>query len=99
VSQVRLAYGGMAATVQRANQAEAALTGQPWTEATVQAAITALAQDFQPLTDLRASATYRLRVAGSLLRRLWLETRPVDPLPPTQTSVWATQLQATEVTP
>jgi hypothetical protein len=49
----------MAATVKRAAAAEAALVGQPWTEATLQAAMAALAQDFQPLTDMRASAGYR----------------------------------------
>jgi len=85
----RLAYGGMAATVKRAAQAEAALLGQPWTEATLQCAMTALAQDYTPLTDMRASAGYRLQVAQNLLRRFWLETRPHDPLPESAVSVWA----------
>ena len=75
VSTVRFAFGGMAAIVKRAAQAEAALLGQPWTEATLRAAQQALADDFQPLTDMRASADYRLQVAQNLLRRLWLETR------------------------
>ncbi|MDE2395805.1 MAG: hypothetical protein KGM91_10230, partial [Burkholderiales bacterium] len=47
------------------------------------------AQDFEPLTDMRASADYRRRVAQNLLRRFWLETRPDDPLAPAATSVWA----------
>ena len=50
VRSVRLAYGGMAATVRRAAEAEAAITGQPWSEATVRAAQQALARDFTPLT-------------------------------------------------
>lgn len=82
VAAVRLAFGGLAATVRRATQAEAAVLGQPWTEATLRAAQAALARDVQPLSDLRASAAYRLRGAQALLERLWLETRPVDPLPP-----------------
>ena len=45
------------------------------------AAKQALARDFKPLTDMRASADYRLQVAQNLLQRLWLETRSVDPLP------------------
>jgi xanthine dehydrogenase small subunit len=86
---VRLAWGGMAATVQRAAAAEAAMEGQAWDEATAEAAAAALAQDFKPLTDMRASADYRLQVAGNLIRRLWLQTRSEDPLPEHATSVWA----------
>jgi xanthine dehydrogenase small subunit len=89
VHDVRLAFGGMAATVRRALQAETALRGQPWTQATVQAAQQALAQDFTPLSDMRASAGYRLQVAQNLLQRLWLETRANDALPPEATSVWS----------
>ncbi|MDZ7857583.1 xanthine dehydrogenase small subunit [Sphaerotilus sp.] len=92
VAEVRLAFGGMAAIVKRATQTEAALLGQPWTDATLVAAQAALAQDFRPLSDLRASAAYRLKVSANLLRRLWLETRPDDPLPPEDTTVWAPRL-------
>ena len=88
VRSVRLAYGGMAATVRRAAEAEAAITGQPWSEATVRTAQQALARDFTPLTDMRASSAYRLQVAQNLLQRLWLETRPENPLPPAATSVF-----------
>lgn len=89
VRAVRLAFGGMAATVRRAAAAEAALAGQAWSEASVAAAQAALRQDFAPLTDMRATAAYRMQVAQNLLQRLWLETRAVDPLPPTATSVFA----------
>jgi len=89
VKEVRLAFGGMAAIVKRAAAAEAAIVGQPWNQATVDAAKAALAQDFTPLTDMRASAAYRLQVAQNLLQRLWLETRTHDPLPTQSTSVWS----------
>ena len=88
VVAVRLAFGGMAATVKRAAQAEAALLGQPWTQGSVRAAQAALAQDFQPLSDMRASAAYRMQVAQNLLQRFWLETRADQPLPTTLTSVF-----------
>jgi xanthine dehydrogenase small subunit len=88
VSGVRLAFGGMAATVRHAEHAEAALLGQPWNEATLAAAQLALGQDFTPLTDMRASAEYRLQVARNLLRRFWLATRTDDPLPASALSVW-----------
>ena len=89
VRAVRLAFGGMAGTVKRAVSAEAAVLGQPWTEATVQAAMTALDADFQPLSDVRASASYRRRAARNLLMRLWLETRLDAPLSAAETSVWS----------
>jgi len=89
VQEVRLAFGGMAGIVKRAAKAEAALVGQPWTQASVDAARQALAEDFQPLSDMRASAGYRLQVAQNLIQRLWLETRTADALPPSATSVWS----------
>jgi len=95
VSAVRIVFGGMAAIVQRATQAEAAILGQPWSEATVAAAQAALARDFQPITDLRAGSGYRTQVAGNLLRRFWLETRGTDALPAHAASVWGMQLAST----
>jgi xanthine dehydrogenase small subunit len=89
VREVRLVYGGMAAICKRAAGAEAAIVGQPWNEATLRAAQKALAGDFTPLTDMRASKEYRAQVASNLLERLWLETRRTDPLDVTQTSVFA----------
>ena len=88
VRSVRLAYGGMAAIVKRAAAAEAALIGRVWNAEAVQAAQRALAQDFQPLSDLRASAAYRLQVAQNLVQRFWLETRTLDPLPAHATRIW-----------
>ncbi len=73
IAAARIAYGGMAATPQRAKLTEAALIGQPWAEASMTAALPALAQDFKPLSDMRASNTYRLQVAGNMLKRFYLE--------------------------
>jgi xanthine dehydrogenase small subunit len=88
VRAARLAFGGMAATVQRAQHAEAALIGQPWAEASIRSAMAALPTDFQPMTDLRASADYRAQVAQNLLLRWWFETRPAHALPASALSVW-----------
>lgn len=74
VQSARIAFGGMAATPKRAAAVEAALVGKPWTVATVEAAIPAFATDYQPLTDMRASAEYRQLAAQNLLRRFFLET-------------------------
>jgi xanthine dehydrogenase small subunit len=69
VTGARIAYGGMAATPKRATGAENALEGRRLDAATVRAAVEALRHDFAPIDDMRASAAYRLRVAGALLER------------------------------
>jgi xanthine dehydrogenase small subunit len=74
ITDARIAFGGMAATPKRAVATEAALTGQLWTEATVRTAAEALARDFQPIDDMRASAAYRLQAAKNLLLKTWLES-------------------------
>jgi xanthine dehydrogenase small subunit len=74
VVEARLAYGGMAGIAKRAAAAERALTGQPWTLAGIAAAQAALATDFQPMTDLRATGEYRLAVAAALLERFCRES-------------------------
>jgi xanthine dehydrogenase small subunit len=79
IASARIAYGGMAATPRRAPHAEAALTGKPWREETFAAAASALAHDFSPIDDMRASALYRSTVAANLLRRLHLEHGPNAP--------------------
>jgi xanthine dehydrogenase small subunit len=77
VAEARLAFGGVGATVVRAANAEAALTGRPFDAAQVALAADALAQDIAPLSDWRGSAAYRLAVAQGLLHRLHLRaTRP-----------------------
>ena len=76
ISALRIAYGGMAAIPARAHHAEAALVGKMWDLSSAEAAIAALAQDFEPISDMRASAGYRLRAAGNLLRRFLLEHQP-----------------------
>ncbi len=84
VGEARVAFGGMAATPKRAASCEAALTGRPWTDETIEAAAAALAEDFQPIDDMRASAAYRLAAAQNLLRKLHtgslsvLTLEPVD---------------------
>jgi xanthine dehydrogenase small subunit len=73
VAEARIAHGGMAAIPQRAPQAEAALTGKPFTEGAARSAMAALAEDYRPIDDMRASAGYRLTVAQNLLWRYYLE--------------------------
>jgi xanthine dehydrogenase small subunit len=84
---VCICFGGMAATPKRAARAEAALEGKPFTLESVRAAMDALVEDFTPLTDMRASAAYRMRMAQNFLLRYWHETQTNAPLSSAQTSV------------
>jgi xanthine dehydrogenase small subunit len=75
VSNVRLAYGGVAATPLRVVEAEQALLGRPWDRSAVETAQAALARTLHPISDHRASAEYRLALAQSLLEKFWHESR------------------------
>jgi xanthine dehydrogenase small subunit len=80
VRDARIAFGGMAATPKRASATEALLNGKPWSEESLAAAMAMMAQDYAPLTDMRASGSYRMKAAQNLLRRFWFETRLNAPL-------------------
>jgi xanthine dehydrogenase small subunit len=75
VKSFRMACGGLATTVIRASKCEAAIHGRRWDETAIDAGALALAEDFTPISDMRASADYRLRATQNLLRRFFLETR------------------------
>jgi xanthine dehydrogenase small subunit len=78
VTDARIAFGGMAGTPKRAAACEAALVGRPWTEATIEAAMTALDTDYTPMSDMRASAAYRSLAARNMLRKVFLESQDVE---------------------
>ena len=80
ITQARIAFGGMAATPARARKTEAALCGQPWNLESFERAKSALAEDFTPLSDMRASAGYRMQAAGNMLIRYFhdLQETPVN---------------------
>ncbi|WP_417249550.1 xanthine dehydrogenase small subunit [Celeribacter sp.] len=73
ITAARIAFGGMAATPKRASAVEAALTGKPFTMDTITAALPAFAEDYQPMSDMRASAEYRLKTAQNMLVRYFSE--------------------------
>jgi xanthine dehydrogenase small subunit len=75
VAAIRIGCGGVAAIPKRATRCEQALLRKPWDEATLAAGETALASEFEPIGDMRASADYRRAVLRNLLRRFFLETR------------------------
>ncbi|MEO1705275.1 MAG: FAD binding domain-containing protein, partial [Pseudomonadota bacterium] len=72
VAEPRVAFGGMAGTPKRATHFEAAIEGKPWSRATVEAALPEMARDYQPMSDMRASASYRLKTAQNMALRALL---------------------------
>ncbi len=75
VKDFRMACGGLAVVVKRATECEAAINAASWDEAGIERGCAALARDFKPITDMRASADMRLAVVQNLLRRFFRETR------------------------
>jgi xanthine dehydrogenase small subunit len=75
VMSASIGVGGVAATPVRAIRTETMLTGQVWSQAMVLHAIATLRHEFSPISDMRASAAYRLQVLGNLLQRYWLESQ------------------------
>jgi len=73
IKSVRIAFGGMAATVARAHHCEKALSNQPLTRDSLDKAKQEILHDFNPLDDVRASRDYRLLMAQNLLERLFVE--------------------------
>ena len=73
ITNARVCFGGMAETPKRARNCEQALNSKPWSQETISQAMRAMLEDYTPLTDMRATAAYRMRVAQNLLQRFFLE--------------------------
>jgi xanthine dehydrogenase small subunit len=78
VLNARIAYGGMAGIPKRATRTENSLIGKQWNETTVRDAMQAMTNDFTPMSDMRASAEYRMQVAQNHLLRFWIESQNAD---------------------
>jgi xanthine dehydrogenase small subunit len=74
VTEMVLAYGGMAAMAKRALKTEKYLEGKKWTRETVEGAMNLLAVEFSPISDARAGAEFRNTVAANLLLKFYSET-------------------------
>ncbi|ALO36335.1 FAD-binding molybdopterin dehydrogenase [Colwellia sp. MT41] len=78
IINIRLAFGGMAAIPKRAPAAEAVLQGNSLSKELVAQAKAALATDFQPMSDVRASDKYRMTVAQNLIEKCYLELQSAN---------------------
>jgi len=68
IADVRICFGGMAATPQRALKTEAALKDKTLVEA-----MSVTLDDYAPISDMRASADYRRATAQALLLKALME--------------------------
>lgn len=74
VADIRLAWGGVAATPLRAGETERFLLHKPWQENTLAEAAQILDKEFTPMSDLRGSASYRRQAMRNLLYRFYIES-------------------------
>ncbi|MET4693828.1 xanthine dehydrogenase small subunit [Endozoicomonas lisbonensis] len=74
VTKARVAFGGMAAIPRRALRCEQILLGQPLDDETLARTQAALQEEFQPMSDVRASSEYRIQSACNLLERYFRES-------------------------
>lgn len=78
IKEAKVAFGGMAGIPKRAKTVEERMRGLALADTGGwQAAADAVGKDFTPLTDLRASADYRARVAGNLVIKALAEVAGV----------------------
>jgi xanthine dehydrogenase small subunit len=74
VTEIRMAYGGMAAVTKRVKAAEDFLTGKNWERELIEQAMELIGKEFTPLSDARSGAAFRSSAAKNLLLKFWSET-------------------------
>ncbi len=75
IKDIKIAYGGMAATPKRAIYCERVLLKSLITNKIIDKAKNALEKDFAPISDMRASGKYRKIIAKNLLEKCFLEIK------------------------
>jgi OHCU decarboxylase len=73
--EVRIALGSVAPTVIRCPQTEAFLTGKSIDNETIAAAKETIVSEIRPITDIRSTADYRLRVTANIVEQFLLWTK------------------------
>lgn len=73
IETARVAFGGMDAIPRRCLEVEHALRGQAFTMSAFEKASKKVSDSFTPMSDVRATAQYRLDVAANLIIKMGLE--------------------------
>jgi xanthine dehydrogenase small subunit len=74
VTDIRIAYGGMAAVARRVPKLESLLLGKTWSRELINEGMALLENEFTPLSDARSGAEFRTVAAKNLLLKFWSET-------------------------
>lgn len=74
IKNIKIAFSGLSAIPKIATKTQQKLQGLVWDETTVAESGKMLAEDYSPITDLRATKQYRIEVAKNLLKKFFLET-------------------------
>jgi xanthine dehydrogenase small subunit len=75
IKNIKIAYGGMAATPKRAVYCEKMLLNSNFSDDIILKAQKSLEKDFQPIDDMRASKDYRIEIAKNLLTKCFAEIK------------------------
>lgn len=71
--KARIGLGGVAATPLRALATEELLTGRPWNRATIERAAAVLGDEGTPMSDHRASSSYRSIMLSNALMKMYTQ--------------------------
>ncbi len=77
IEDVRVAFGGVAATIVRITRVEEHLRGQTMSESLFAHAAAIAWRDIKPLSDVRGSTQYRCTLAANLIRKMYLDLTDV----------------------
>ena len=83
IETLRLCFGGVGATPIRLHEIESKWLGRQWSEQTVQTIAKEVNSELKPISDHRASESYRRKLVQNFLRGFYFETRDIhQPLLP-----------------
>lgn len=77
IEDVRIAFGGVAATIVRMSRVEEHLRGQTMSESLFAHAAAIAWRDIKPLSDVRGSQQYRCALAANIMRKVYLDLTDV----------------------
>ncbi len=76
ISEILIAYGGIAAMTKRAVKTENFLRGKIWSRSIIEEAMLFIEEEFNPISDARSEAEYRKKVGKNLLLKFYVDTTP-----------------------
>lgn len=79
LTRAAITLGAVAPVIVRAAQAEAALTGKPLNDETINAAAQLAPEACRPIDDIRSTALYRRKMAAVVTRRALLQLTDANP--------------------